>query len=207
MSSSGYTSIQQITGISGAVSKMILINSVTQQMLKVLFNPNKLTIELAAIVGSLSPIGSGHPIQHYSHTEAVKFDLELYWSAVWAKQLGVETSLNKIAGWINSFLCPIMQHRAPAPLLVVWPNTLTMLVVVRGVKTSYDHWFARSTTEIVGPPRTGTFVLTCTEKREAMRSASRMREYGYASSDEGHSLAGVAKGTLLGQRGKGPNLG
>lgn len=193
-----FTDMIPVTG------KMVLIDS-SQRLnkLPVLFNPNKLPISIRVAMGALHPVGSSHPVLNYHHTEAITFPLELYWSAIHMHALGYKglITLTEAVGWFASFCYPLKKGVAPPPLLIIWPKTLSMLVVVRSCQINYTHWDTK------GNPRVIKINLQLTELRQASRYHEDMYAYGFAVSDEGHSMSGLGAGFNPGQRGRGAKVG
>lgn len=186
------------------LKRLILLDSTKRlQRLPVLFNPNSLGLGVEVGIGSLNPVGSSHPVLQYHHTEAVTFDLELYWSAfaMHAMQLNSQRDLQTIIGWLASFCFPLTKGVSPAPLILIWPNTLSMLVAVTSFHCNYRLWDTNSN------PRLVEIKLGCQELRQASRYQTAMFYYGFHKSDEGHSTRGLGYRFNPGQRGRGPQLG
>ena len=173
--------------------------------LDALFNPSSLSLAIDATAGRLNPVGSSHPVKQYAYTNEAKFSLELYWSTYHVYHRGlqnIQMEPREALAWLASFCYPRQQGIAPAPLLVVWPNTLTMLVTVDSWKGDYLRWDAD------GVPRIARALLDVSELRQSPRYRRTVTMYGLHQSDDMHtSTAASARARKhLGVRGRGARI-
>jgi hypothetical protein len=182
-----------------SVRQMALINARdTGDRLEVLFNPQKLSMEIETSRGTLNPIGSSHPVKQYAHTAELQFSLELYMTSSAAILRHFSTDLNRAINWLASFVYPEGRQLAPPPLIVVWPNTVGKVVTVDHINVEYLRWHAD------GKPRIVTVTLDVSElrAREKPIYAHKSRKHGFIDS----AVSGAYYGPLGGTPGKAPKL-
>jgi hypothetical protein len=161
----------------------------------VLSNPPTLDLSIAVETGELQPVGWSSGVDMYGHTKSVPFDLPLRLSAFEMARQGYETNTEIGLGvnpverqirWLSSFAYPRDLGVSPAPLLVVWPNIMSVACKVRNVNISYKMFDNKMGV------RLAEVTLSLTEMRQAFKTAISHQANGFF--DEGHSTSRGAGG-------------
>jgi hypothetical protein len=160
-----------------------------------LYNPTQLDQKIQARTGSPKPIG-GAAVPQYEGTDGFEtFSIVLQHSERrmldkmrhggkkskdrWTDR--DEAELPMAERWLISKLHPRGYGLAPSRLMLLWPNTCTMLISVDAVQRSIVRWDE----DLV--PRQGTLIVTVTEHVEGLRTAG----YVMAQGMSGIGLGGI----------------
>jgi hypothetical protein len=106
-----------------------------------LFNPEQLSMSVGVSIGKLKPVGWSHPVKMYGSTGDWSVPLTLRFSqfAIWVH--GYEhPSIKEAMAWLSQFCYPAGLGFAPAKLLVLWPNVLTMATVLEGMTITHTKF-------------------------------------------------------------------
>lgn len=167
----------------------------------VMSNPPSLSIQVAVESGELHPVGWSSGVDMYGHTKSAGFDLTLRLSAfelsrqnggrAWPKLDGVPPIEAQIR-WLTSFAYPRDLGVSPAPLLVYWPNIMSIACRVTNVNLNYEMF------DVMLQTRIATVTLTLRELRQAFKTADTHINKGFF--DEGNSISGAGANYKLGSR-------
>jgi len=101
-------------------------------------NPETLQILINLNVGKMSPIGSSHETKQYASTQSPSFSIELFFSAAVAYRRKYEyPSIDAAMNWLSANGYGRERGIAPDPLLILWPNVLSLTYAVESISISY----------------------------------------------------------------------
>jgi hypothetical protein len=162
-----------------------------------LANPNELRMSVQVHEGKLNPVGWSNPIKMYGSTDHWTFPIKLHLSQfqMWYRKHKFD-SVYAMTSWLAASAHSDGPGKSPSPILVIWPNTLTMAVTVSQVEIGVTRWdkdLRIRLTEVV---------LTCGELRQSFREHRVLSKQGFAISDEGHTSKSVGSGYRPGMTGQ-----
>ena len=106
-----------------------------------LFNPTELPLALTVEVGELYPIGWSQAVQQYAHTKSMTYTVSLPFSMRAYLDRNIPfTHMKQAAAFFRSFGYANRPGEAPSHLMMVWPNTATILNTVRSVDVNFVRW-------------------------------------------------------------------
>jgi len=122
-----------------ALARVALANSYDPtNSLPALLNPSSLNISISMNVGTLNPIGASHGAEQYASTNSPTFPLEFMFSAEIAVRKDYEyPKIDRAINWLAANGYARERGLAPDPLLVLWPNVLSLVYAVTAVDISY----------------------------------------------------------------------
>ena len=121
--------------------RLTLVNLATQDTLEAQFNPTEFEEALGVIYARHTVPGLSHTVKHFVNTDDVKFKLTLFQRAETIKEL----ELIKAARVFLYAAChprkvdALIKGGAPK-LLFVWPKTISLAVVITGLKFRYTQF-------------------------------------------------------------------
>ena len=125
-----------------ALARVVLANSYDPtNSLPALLNPEGLNVHIGINVGTMNPIGSSHGVEQYASTNSPEFPLEFYFSQEVAYRRDYEmTDINRAVNWLAANGYGRERGTAPDPLLVLWPNVLSLLYIVKDINIEYNRF-------------------------------------------------------------------
>ena len=188
-----------------SVERLVLVNARDpRDKMTALFNPESLDLGITATVGKINTIGSSHAFQQYAHSETDDFSVPMvldHFAMIMRYGSYRAYDINEQIDWLTSFTLPRGGGVAPPLLVLSWGGTMTMLVCVKHVTTTYKSWFAN------GQPRACVVSLDCAEMRRRDRTSNSHRTNGWRIPEPGVSIGGAVYGNPLGAPGKGMKFG
>jgi len=160
-----------------------------EEMHDAILNPASLPINVEVAVGELHPVGASNTTLQYGHTKSLTSTLELYFSTQLQGRFRSDghdqpgrtaiapVDIMQYVNWLAAFCFGKEAGRAPSPLLILWPNVLNIIVVVRSFRTEYIR-FARDLT-----PTAARVSLECTELRFSHKTSDEQRKDGWTKQD------------------------
>jgi len=141
-----------------------------------LLNPQSLSISVSVGIGKQYPIGASHSAKQYSHTEDPVVPLEFYVSAQFAKRFGSGIAdVEKSVRWFTQFAYPRGSGLAPPKLVLIWPNVLTMAMVLESVTVVYERFQA----DLAG--RAARISVQYSEIRNTLKTSTEQKVSGWIS--------------------------
>lgn len=156
-------------------------------MHEALLNPATLPIRLNVEMGELNPVGGSHSVLQYGHTKSPSIPLEFYFSTQYqgrGKQAGqpgrtviTPIEVSQYVNWLLSFCYGAQPGEAPSPLLIIWPQTLNIAIVVKSVEASYVRFAADLT------PMAAKVNVEFTELRYSFKGSTEQAVMGFKQRD------------------------
>jgi hypothetical protein len=181
------------------LAKVVLANFYyPENSINVLLNPESIEFSIGVGIGKPQPVGWSNPIKQYSHTSDVVSGLELRINeSVLARNIKTASgdkypiyAISDYVSWISSFCYAMNPGLAPSPMIVHWPNVVTMVVVVDSMKVRFTR-FNRSL-----QPVDGVVSLSISELRETFWSSLQQGKNGFLERTKTESDDG-SPGTML----------
>jgi hypothetical protein len=171
-----------------------------------LLNPSSLPISIDVAIGELNPVGASQTVLQYGYTQAASIPIELYFSTQLQGRYTTSNSegspgrtaiamvdIQEYVNWLASFCYASQPGMAPSPLLIIWPHTLNIVVVVNSFRAEYIR-FARDLA-----PTAARVMMDCKELRFSFKSSFNQRTNGWNKLDPRLSKSGTGKGLNLGK--------
>lgn len=141
-----------------------------------LFNPTELSPETSARINKLEPIGFTSNPKGYGGTNDTSFSMTLEYSREAFSRFGIGKdyqSFMAVQAWFNSFLYPSRPGRAPDRMFIIWPNTMTLRVILESVGVTFRQWDQRLRV------RDYAITLRFCEDSTEFNSSRSIRAFGY----------------------------
>lgn len=168
------------------------------RLLPGLLNPSSLSYSIDVGIGELNPVGWPSSVLNYGHTKSPQLPLEFYFTTQLTPRAhpGANLDLTYYVDWFNSFIYPTELGGANPVMLVVWPNTFSMAVVVASFNAEYNRFHQEDLA-----PGAVRVVLSARELRFSPRTSSSHRTHGMHTVDPLISSGGLT-GPPLNLKGK-----
>ena len=178
-----------------------------ETMRDALLNPESIGMSISVSVGEINPVGASASVLQYGHTQSLSSNLELYFSSLLQGRYASDShdsparrgvhpvDITRHVNWLASFCFAKEQHRAPSPLLILWPHVLNIAAVITNFSVEYTR-FARDLTPVIA-----RVTLAYRELRFTWRGSNDVRREGWTTLDP--LLGGSVTGGRLNLDGKG----
>jgi hypothetical protein len=101
-------------------------------------NPQTISYAMDVEIGELNPVGASHSVLQYGFTKSGNVPIELYFSTQLSPRIGaLFADITYYSKWFASFCLPEQPGQAPHPLLIVWPEVMELVLVIKSYKANY----------------------------------------------------------------------